>query len=510
MGRQVVTDQQAGFSGGLNAVSDPAFLRPDQARQMANLRLSNYGAALKRLGSQILNASALTTFSSNGGGIYWPKYATIYLLTADPASSAIHLWSANIPVSLPATFTNIGALPQYRPVIFTDNVASQVLYVAGDASTAVYKYDHASISALGASTAKVEWLCVYNDRLWGGKGNSLYYSNLSSAAGSTGGDSLGDTSAGGGEIIVNTFGASDIVVGAPVNGSLILWHQRGISVLTGWGQDDIAVQPQVLNADVGMGIGTPDGMCVASELTTGDVAYFATYFGIFATNGGYVRPLGSPDKPDPTAALLAAGTHKLQDFVLRYNRQYNELWVLIQGTGVYVYNVILQAWSGPFTGAYTDTTQSLFEVLDVSQLPKFWRATLNGSAGTGLFVSECDYPGVYKDNVASNGTGGTAVTATLQLHRMFGGDRVFAKSWRWINLLATLTAGDTEPVITTSTPIGGTNTNTLSNLVSVEQAYYVSPGGQGAYLDVTITDAGTMGTSQYALATVQGNLLGQR
>lgn len=519
MGRQQVNDQQAGFIGGLNTVTDQAFLRPDQARRMDNYRLATYGAALKRLGTQLTSSSAITTFDTTNsvyGGIFWPSTGKVLISAAATGSSAIHLYSTTYG-SFPRTYTDVGALPQWRPVIFTD-ATQEVVYFAGNNNDFVYRYNNIAIAALAAGTGNVAGLCVYNDRLWGwvgagataAPGNYLYYSQLSSAVGSTGGDSLGKAAAGGGVIIIRTFGYSDIIACAAVNGSLLIWHAQGISVLTGWGQDDIQVQPQVLNATIGMGTCTADGMCVANELSTGDMAYFMTPVGLYVTNGGYVRPIGSPDKPDPTYALLAAGTVQLSNFIVRYNKQYNEVWVGIIGTGVYIFNAILESWSGPFTGTYASGLRQIFDVTDTNGFHHLWRITYNGSAGTGVFVSESDRAATYLDDVTAAGTGGSAVTAPLQLHRMFAGDRLHSKTYRWVNVLATIPVGGAAPTMVCTTNVGGSSTLTFATPVAPEATYYLSPGGDGPFIDVTITDVNTAGTAQYAMATIEGNFLGQR
>ena len=531
MGSKQVVDQQAGFSGGLNSVTDPAFLGPDQARQLANFRLTNYGAALKRMGTQLTNTSAITTFDAQGviysdppgvtgsvcSGVYWPFADQIYLFAAATNSTAVHAWMTTYG-SFPRTWTDLGATTgQFRPVIFTDVTHSEAMYVAGDQTNKVTKIlTDGTVSSLTTSTAACVGLTVYNDRLWGwgavGFGNYLYYSQLSSTAGSTGGDSLGLLTAGGGTIIVRTFSASAIRACVPVNGSLLIFHDRGISVLTGWGQDDTQVQPQALNATIGMGDATPDGVCVGNETTTGDLAFFITPVGLYVTNGGFVRPVGTPEKPDPLGPLLIAGTITPGDCYLRFNLQYNEVWVQVTGIGIYVYSMILASWSGPFSGAYASGFRALWNVEDsTTGSNHLWRASFSGAGRTGVFVEECDRAATYKDSVTAAGTGGTAVTATLQLHRCFAGDRVFSKSWRWVNLLATLTSGATPPVMTCTANINSaSNTQTLSGLTSVEQPYYISPGGVGPFLDVVVSDPGSTGTSSYALATIQGNFLGQR
>ncbi len=52
MAREKLVDQQPAMVGGLNDVSDDSALQPDQLRRATNLRLTDYGAATKRGGTQ--------------------------------------------------------------------------------------------------------------------------------------------------------------------------------------------------------------------------------------------------------------------------------------------------------------------------------------------------------------------------------------------------------------------------------------------------------------------------
>ena len=70
MARPKLADQQPGMAGGLNDVSDPSALQPNQLRRAINLRLTDYGAATKRGGTQRTHSTALgslgPTAISNG------------------------------------------------------------------------------------------------------------------------------------------------------------------------------------------------------------------------------------------------------------------------------------------------------------------------------------------------------------------------------------------------------------------------------------------------------------
>jgi hypothetical protein len=93
---------------------------------------------------------------------------------------------------------------------------------------------------------------------------------------------------------------------------------------------------------------------------------------------------------------------------------------------------------------------------------------------------------------------------------MFAGERLFSKSFRWVNVLAQLTSGADAPTAVCYSGVSGSTTVTFGGVTSIEQPYYLQPGTCGPYIDVTITDAGTVGTSQYIQAETQGNFLGQR
>jgi len=151
----------------------------------------------------------------------------------------------------------------------------------------------------------------------------------------------------------------------------------------------------------------------------------------------------------------------------------------------------------------------LFQAFDVTKtsgnvfLSQVWGQDTSGN------IFQADASAYYKDGVAANGTGGSAYTTTIQPHRMFGGDRLYAKTWRQANILATLSSGATAPVVAASSQLKASANLTLSNLTSVTQPYYLKPGGLGPYLDLIITDTGTA-ASQYELIEVEGFQLGKR
>ena len=510
-GRSPIQDRQAGFSGGLNTVSDPSAVAPNQAVQLVNTRLTAYGAALKRLGTKRTTASAST--HPIAGGSYWPALnAFVYFDSA----GVVYVDSVfNLTPSLGApTFDSFGGSTP-----FVAGSQTPVVYLAD--GTNLYKYDFSTWTTVWSGTAVIRRMVVYNQRLWGWDylgtatptvSGALYYSNLSTASGSTGGDSLAVGGSGGGQINVQTFGLSQILSCIVVGSSLMILHKKGVSRLTGFGQSDITVTPQALS--------DTDAIVGPDAVTEEDgVAWFASLRGLVQMTEGAVGLVGTPAVPDPLPAAFIAAVANSANLLLtqvKYNAPRQEVWVMVPTVGLYVYHTVLGAWTGPWNGPYTNP----------GFCPIFVKGdnTIYISDEPNNFMLVADQIGfaVTKDLVHSDATGGSAFTQVIQCHRMFGGSAYvagtettlpvgasIAKAWRMANVLAILTNGATAPTITTASVYGGSNTQTFVAPTAGEQTYYNAAGGAGPYLDVTITDTGTT-PSQYAGVDVSGFALGTR
>lgn len=519
--RATVTDQQGTFAGGLCQLNvtfsgpaiawpgDPANVaRPDQCLLLTNARVRATGRASKRPGTARTMAVAAILPSAAKSGIHWPSQNQIVV-----ACGGSGLYQGDSSAGLPTTYTSIAAstaagTPGFA--IFTDGT-NETLYIADGT---LQKYTGAARSA-PAGTPAVTGLCVYNSRLWGwtGTSNALYYSNLSTAVGSIGGDSLGVGASSGGQINVTTFGQSNIIACFTLGASLMICHERGVSRLTGFGQSDITVLPQSVSPEVGI---------VGPQAFTsfGSVAYVSTVQGLWRLEEGAADLLGTPDFPDPTVypVTVAYNTASANTVQCVYNYATNEVWVTVMPSGVpayagtYVYNTITGRWYGPWNGRFAAMNGYVS-----------YRGYSNAGAGSGKFpriliLDTARYvldteQSTIKDDVSTLGVG-TAYTLTIQPHRMFGTVQGFpagnvAKSWSMVNVLASLTAGATAPTVSVASVYGGTSTATFTTPDATEHVYYNAAGGAGPYLDVTITDTGTT-ASQYVSVDVEGQLTGRR
>jgi hypothetical protein len=191
----------------------------------------------------------------------------------------------------------------------------------------------------------------------------------------------------------------------------------------------------------------------------------------------------------------------------------------IPDVGVYVYNYVLKAWAGPFTGGYKGViTHSMWESQDSEARPIVLAGKADG------FVERIDAPGIYRDRVNSDGSGGDLFTFAVRCRRMYGKDFTTEKSWgKWAYVLATNPSTTATLRYSTSrgtgiSPLGGTGpadpwgagtwgAGTWGGGVSDPRRVPVS--GRGGWIDLTIVDDGES-ESLYSGVMVEGTTLGRR
>ena len=485
--RQKVTDAQPRMDGGLNSISSDSVLADNQLRRARNSRLTEFGAITKRGGTQYVS-SAVSGNDDILNGFTWRKDdGTSQVLVV--AGGSLHTSTYG---SLPWTWTQqTGALsttvtPYFAK--FRDASNNDVVYI-GDGG-GVNRWDGTTLT-LNISPVGAKNVVVHNQRLWscgcGTNPQSIFYSSLNN------GDTLGDGASGGGEIIVRTFGDETIIGLASVNTSLLIFHRRGISRLTGYGQSDITVSPEGVSSDVG-------AIAAGSIVSVENIAYFVSERGLFRCNESEVAPVASPATPDPLLPLIRGLTSANFDGIRTvYNRATREVWINIPNNGVYVYHTLLNAWTGPWDGGYLGpATTCLFETVDADGLPVILKGDVES------FVAICDQENVYLDNVAADGTGGDSYVMEVRLHRLYAGDSALSKAMRWGYLQAEL-SGSAQSRVEWNT---GNAVGSFTLPVSLEGfwgsgtwgtgswggagsvSYRIPMNGNGYYVDVSFVDSG--------------------
>lgn len=513
MSRKRLDDAQPGFEGGLNTVSDDSSLQANQMRRAVNARLTDFGAATKRGGTRRTSSAVLSAHAIQNGYTWREDGGTQEILAV--ANGVLYTSAFG---TFPWTWTaQSGALSTTENPSFVQfrDGTNDVVYI-GDGGL-LNRWNGTALTVDIAGTVGAKMLAVHNQRLWscgcGVAPDSIFYSGLNN------GDSLANASYSGsggpgGQIVVRTFGDETVIGLASVNTSLLIFHRRGISRLTGFGQDDITVDPQGVTADVGT-------IAAKSIVSIGNVAFFISERGLFRCNESEVAPVATPQTPDPILPIIRTLTSAQFDLIrAEFNRGTRELWISLPGVGCYQYHTLLNAWSGPWDTGFVDPdTTALFETLDAAGLPVILKGDADG------WVSLCDAPNVYQDNVAADGTGGTAYTMTVQLHRMYCGDDAEAKALRFGYLTANLKGSQSSTVAWQTEldyasyplPLSSYGIWTLSNVWGVgnwitasSTNYRVQMGGTGYYVDVTITDTSTTSAPILSRFQLETFALGRR
>lgn len=517
-GRPTSYDIQESFSGGLNTVSAEDALAPNQFRRGDNGRLTSFGAFTKRGGTQ-RTAGALIASTTVQNGYTWFQSGGTQVPMAVCGGT---LFTTSYG-SFPLTWTQRGSTGALSTLVtpsmvqFVNATSVQSVYIADGGL--LNRCTGTTLTTNIASTPSVNVVEVHNERLWGCGDStypdSIWYSALNN------GDSLGIGASSGGQIIVRTFGKQDVIGLKSVGTSLMIFHRQGVSRLTGYGQDDISVAPAGITGDVG---------CIApfSIVRVDNVAYFVSERGLYQATEQGVTPVNDPQTPDPLSIILPQmSATNIANIRAVLNRGTREVMIQVPGYGVFLYHTILRAWCGPWADGYqSPETNCLFEATNASNYPIVLRGDALG------FISECDRPNVYLDNVVSDGTGGTTYASAIQCRRFYcateeGDEYHVSKAWRYCYLLAALngstqssvawtteSASDIEILPASMAATWGGSTTTWGSVGSVwgapaQTSFRVDIDGHGYFIDILISDSG-QALPVYSRASVQGYALGRR
>ncbi len=531
-GRTPITDGQSSFAGGLNTIAAPDALAPNQFARGDNGRLTIYGAFTKRGGTQ-RTAAALVTAQAIQNGVSWNKADG----TVTPAAVCNGTLFTTSYGAFPLTWTQRGSGGALSAVVnpafanFVQGGSTETLYIADGGKLS--RLQGTTLTTHLAATPTMSLLAAFNERLWGAgdtsNPQSLYYSALND------GDSCGVVASNGGTITVRTFGNQKITGLMALGSSLLVFHQTGVSRITGFGQSDTTASPAAISGDVGTIapfslVRVDSGVATAWGVIGSATGYFVSERGLYVVSEAQVTPVGTPETPDPLLPVLQTLTAtQIANIRCVLSRSTLELWIAVPTVGVYCFHTILRAWSGPWIDGYlSPDTTALFETFDSAGVPVVWRGDASG------FVSECDRANVFADNVAADGSGGTSYAMALRCRRFFGmnpatpqggADPQLAKAFRYAYVLAQLNgsnafainwstssdAGSVQLPVDTSAAWNGAgttwNTGTWNAVNQASQR--VNVDGNGYFLDLTLTDS-SMVAPVVSSVRVDGFALGRR
>lgn len=517
--RETVADQQPDFSGGLNSVASAVAVGPNQFSVGTNVRLTQFGAATKRGGTQRITSAPIDAQGIQGIVEWALSDGTRYVLST--ADGGLY---RSVYGTLPMTFTQVtGSLSTstYSDFVAFRDSTGDALYVAdggGLNKLTVAAGPTFTLTTDIASTPSVTSVDVFNQRLWAcgspTSPQSIFYSDENN------GDTLGVGASGGGQIIVRTFGQQNVVAVQALGTSLLIFHRGGVSRLTGYGEDDIVAVPAGVTGEVGT-------TAAASVARVGNVIFYVNVRGLFVASPEGVVQVSTPDKPDPLSIVLPTLTEtQLSNVTSVFYRATRELLINVPTVGCYVYHTVLQSWSGPWVGTFLNSArQPMAEVGTSDNVP----IVLKG--GPDGYIERLDSPSTTTDSALADATPGSVVQMTLQCRRQFSGDFAGAKSYRWGYVLADLggsedstlewqtdLSGGQRPLSQTALTVlgteGGDTFETESgDIVSVTtsvQSLKVPVWGTGYYIDLTLRDNSTVAIPTFSRVETTAYALGRR
>jgi len=481
--RRRVTASQGAFAGGLNLAADAAQLGETDLRRADNARLTEYGGVTRRGGTRRLTETALGGPSAVRGVYAWRPVAGTELLAV--ANGTLHTGTYGTPVTWTA---ETGTLSTTVPPSFAGfrDASAEVCYIADGGP--LNQWDGATLTVNLAGTPNVRVVAVYNERLYGITGDSetLYWSSLGN------GDTLGVVASAGGIANIRTFGNQRLTGLLPLGGSLLLFHVDGISRFTGVGIDDINIEAGTRG--VSQDVGTIAPFSIVAVENTG---YVATERGIYQVSESGVQDISAKIAP----VFVDLTDEDLAGIRAVHQRHRREVWFFLPGKGIYAYQYRLNAWSGPWGDGFLAP-----EVLCLAEVPDSEGRSVVLAGDADGHVRQCDFAGVYLDNVDSDGTGGTAYAFAAQPRRLFFGGIAGEVALRWAHVMADF-RGSLSAVFSWQTPTaggsytmdGGANAAYDTGLAYDSGLVYdagstevekVPVHGRGPFVDCTVSDDG--------------------
>lgn len=483
MPKPLLYDGRADFRGGRNTSVSTDLLNPTELEDSTNARLSNaaIGAFMKRTGSQRMHVNALPTPIL--GLTQWDAPSgkqTVVIAGDGKLYYKAQGIGGNFTQITPGTlFSTASGFVDFAP--FRSNAAGAplVLYIADGAN--LYSWDGtATVTKLTPtnSAPQAQYIRAYHTRLFAVDARftkALYWSRMGDATNwaaglsTDGGTSLIDTLTG------NAIGRLEIV-----GSSLLPFTDLSVMRFTGFSSDDIVITEGTGGVSADIGVAGPRAATRVEQV----IAFMTELGPYFAVETG-VQAYGTDVETD----FNNADRTKLSKSIVAHHNGRREIWNFYSKVGdskvnqnALVYNTRLQNWMGPFT--YPFGIVAATDYIDASGAA--WLI----AAGDDGYVRHMDIGA--KDDVLSDGTGGSAYTMTVVLNSfMFSVGPGVAKGLKRINVQANLPA---TTALHTQTSFDGRNYvdwGAITGIGAFSTNYRVDASDVGHRLSLKFTDAST-------------------
>ncbi|KKM84148.1 hypothetical protein LCGC14_1302090 [marine sediment metagenome] len=406
MPKELQVERRFDFRGGRNTRDNPDLLQPNELIDITNGRLADTRGAIQvRLGSKRMHA---TTLGDSVTGVrQWTNNGTIQLVAT--ANGDLHHKTSDL-----GNFTLVSP----TPVIGTGQVdwttmrqstsgAPLRLYFADD--TNVWRWSGAALTRLStgaslppANATHVKTFHIRNFYVDSDRPIHLEWSVLGDPE-----DLTVATGNGAGEAMMDVLSGEDIVSMEVIGSSLLVATTNSVVRFTGYSAADIQIAQDT------EGVSSTEG-CVG-KLAFRRIEKFAAMLdtrGPYAVNEEEAIFLGDKIYDE----FLNLDRSVLGASVVGYHPGRREIWWAVPGSGdsnlnktVYIYNLDLGIWYGPFTYPFGITCFAEYE----------------DSSGIQAIIAGCDDGFVRHmdvgtlDDVLADGTGGSTFTLTGELAPIF-------------------------------------------------------------------------------------------
>lgn len=497
MPKELVSDSRFDFRGGLNVYLSPDLLSSNELTETLNTRIDTDGPIVKRTGSRRLHATALNAATAIKGITQWdgPSGSQIVAICNGD------LFYRNQSSGEFAAFTQVDpgvtdAFSTSSPAIFStlrgaESGAPLRLYIASGGK--LYEWSGTTLLRLDGLTninghfaPDASLLDTYHLRLFTNsvvRPQHLVWSKLGDGRVFKGG--LGTD---GGTAMVSAIQADAIKAIKTVGRSLLIFTHSAIARLAGYSAADVQIDQDMEGLSPDVGIVGPLALHRAEH-----VLFFISDRGAYLASEAAISPIGLKVQP----IFDDMDRTQLDKIVVSHHHGRNEIWVAYSGAGdsslnksVLVFNLRHQAWYGPFTYSFGITCMEHYE--DPSGDDYIIAGCSDG------FIRHLDTGA--KDDVLSDGTGGSAYSQRATLAPFLFGDpgRQFALRHSFVQ--ARNTGIDTYLTTSTTETTGLTNSvlNTTTTIKSLKN--WSSPGA-GHRLTLSFTNNST---NDFAIPEIHG------
>lgn len=406
--RQVLFEPLNDFRGGLNTLVSPDRLNLNELVQATNARLTvQHGALAKRTGTRRVHTTAIGLGNPVTGVFQWTQDNGTRQLVAIANGNLYHKTTefGDFTEVVPASPFSTSKKQSFEDMRSSAQSAVLQLYIADGT------YQRWTGSALTnlvglASVPPADIIRDYHTRMLARHQDfikSLFWSVVGDPEDFTSdGDPLN-----GGSALANTAGGENVRALEVLGNSLVIAFEDAIARFSGYSYEDFQLAQDTEGISSVIGTYNLNTLKRVEEfvVTLADRGpYIVTESGITAIGTNVDPEFDGLDRAN------------LINSVIGYHKGRREVWFAVPGIGdsgenrtVYVWNLRLQSWTGPFTYPFGITCFSNYEDNNGDEF-------LVAGCEDG-FVRHMDTGAL--DDVLSSGSGGTAYTMTVELAPVF-------------------------------------------------------------------------------------------